>query len=182
MARRWRRGTRHGGFTLLEILVAIVVLATGITCFISLYLSSVGVADFSRNQAIAAQLAQEKLTELVNDPGAYIWEVPDSGRGTIALPSKAKDAAPEKGPFPVGVPSILPVGSKHIGQHEKNLFDRFTWDAYTDVNNKDAGYAFLTVVIRWKEPGQDRVLPLTTCVARSRIAAAGKPVDTEVKK
>ena len=183
MARRCLRDIRHRGFTLLEILVAIVVLATGITGFITLYYSSVGLADFSRNQAIAANVAQGKISELLNDPGAYIWQLRDSGQGEVLERPKQKDAnaEPSKGPYPVSAPNILPV-VKNTGQHEKALFEKFSWNAYTEISSKDAGYVFLTVVVRWKEPGQHRVLPLTTCVARSRIAAFIKPAEAEATK
>jgi general secretion pathway protein I len=68
MAASTRRGARDGGFTLIEVLVALVVLATTVVAVLQLFGGGLRLARAAGDQGDAALLASAKLAEL--EPGS----------------------------------------------------------------------------------------------------------------
>jgi general secretion pathway protein I len=73
------RSARDGGFTLLEVLVALVVLATTVVAVLQLFGGGLRLARTAGDHADAALLASAKLAEL--DPGPLIEGATDGTEG-----------------------------------------------------------------------------------------------------
>jgi len=163
------RNARPGGFTLIEILVAVAVLGIGATIFIKLFSSSQDLAETSRSRTIATSLAERQLDALQRDPGQYEWPSQALETGTMAeiLPFGG-DPDATRGFAP---PSTMPVNAA-ANARETNFMERFSWQAYARTPDAEAAYIELTVVVRWQENGRDKSLAITTSAHRSLLAEA----------
>ncbi len=163
------RRSRGSGFTLVEILVALAVTSVGITVFLSLYSSSVNLAQTSRNQSVAASLAEEQLQALRQHPGAFQWPEPDAAAGTLVEVTAKDTSDPEWRSFKP--PSVLPTNPRQSAR-EKDVYSAFSWQAFATNSAANPGQLDLTVVVRWTEAGRPRLLALTTAILRSEILLA----------
>jgi len=66
-SRRLRRG-EEGGFTLIEVLIALLVLLIGMAGILSLQLTSMKATSFSRHATEASSLAEDKVEDLRTVP------------------------------------------------------------------------------------------------------------------
>lgn len=57
-------GSVRGGFTLLEVLVAMTILATSLVVLLQNVSTSIWLSNISRDMTVAAMIAQDKMTEL----------------------------------------------------------------------------------------------------------------------
>jgi general secretion pathway protein I len=60
---------KRGGFTLLEVMVAIAILAIALTSLLGSQNQSIFAADEANFSSLSAFLAQQKMTELLAEPG-----------------------------------------------------------------------------------------------------------------
>lgn len=168
-----KRGESRG-FTLLEVLVAITVASVGVTVFISLFGSSLALAQSNRYQIVATQLANECLQAVTNTPERYSWPLGQAAPGTLVGVSPLGESANARHPVPV--PAISP-GIPLARQRNEGLYKRFSWQAYAQLPKPDAGYVEVTAVVRWDESGHERSFTLTSLVPRAAI-----PFKTEAPK
>jgi hypothetical protein len=155
---------------LIEILVALAVLSVGVTIFISLFSSSLALSQSSRNQTVAASLAEEQIQFLLHHPAQYDWHLETAKPGElieVTIPG-----ATEKH-HPCDPPGVLPV-EPSASMREQNLYDAFTWQAFRQAPSADAAYMEVTVVVRWVEAGRPRLFALTSAVPRSLITGAAR--------
>jgi len=150
---------RSGGFTLMEVLVALVVMGVGVTLFISLFSRSMDLGRASEDQRVAASLAEEQMTALLQDPGRFDWPIKS------ALPGQL---------FEIGMPGDQP-GSFHTfgaspAAGEKNYYDQFRWQAYGRLPQADSAYVEVTVVVRWTAANQSQTVALTSAAPRTSVA------------
>ena len=164
------RSTRRGGFTLIEILVAVAVLGVGATIFISLFSSSQDLAETSRSRTVATSLAERQLDAIQRDPGQYEWPSAALEAGTMAevFPVGADPEAPRG----FALPSTMPV-DKASNAREANFMERFSWQAYARKPDVEAAHIELTVVVRWQEGGRDKSLAITSSAHGSLLAGTG---------
>jgi len=159
------------GFTLLEVLVAIVVMGVGITVFVSLFGSSLALAQSNRYQNVATQLAGECLQAIVSAPEKYEWHLDAAAPGTLEVVTATGTTQ-----HPIQPPATMPA-DRRASRRDQNMYKQFSWQAYVRLPKPDAGYVELTVVVRWADKGREYVFPLTSCVPRSVI-----PAKTEATK
>ena len=166
---------RSFGFTLVEILVALTVVSVGITVIVSGYTSALALAQSSRNQAVAAALAEEQMQTLLRDPSAYDWGLQNAApnqRVPVNLRGKPWDS------YPVEPPATLPV-DRAANSREEVLYGRFSWKAFASLPAADATRVEVTMVVQWTESGRERAFALTSMIARSAITAAQTAVRAE---
>ena len=156
--------SRKAGFTLLEILVALVIMGVASSIFLTLYSASSAVAQSNRSMQAAANLAGEYLTAIIANPNQYRW--PDFDKkpygalypvlrvGDEGLPSKQADP-----------PRVRPT-NEQASEREKNFYAGFSWEAFTVLPAEDADYVEVLVNVWWQERGRDRVFSLTSCLPR----------------
>ena len=170
MVHRRPRSPCSPGFTLIEILVALAVLSVGVTIFVSLFSSSLALSQSSRNQTVAASLAEEQVQLLLHRPAQYDWHLETAKPGElveVTVPNASERY------HPCDPPSVLPV-EPSASMREQNLYDGFTWQAFRKTPSADAGYMEVTVVVRWIEAGRPRLFALTSAVPRSLITGAAR--------
>lgn len=172
-------GTRSG-FTLIEILVALAVVTTAATIFISLFGSSLTLSRFNRSQIVAASLAEEQLSAILRNSGDYIWKLDGAEPGQLvevvaadgegpaaASPAGSRGfnaAAPPSGrPFDSLV--VVPV-EPAASDREENFYGKFRWQAYAALPQPNANHVDVTVVVRWKDAGREKSVALTSSAPR----------------
>ena len=162
---------RSSGFTLVEILIALVVVSMGITILVSLFTSSLSLAQSSRNQRVAASLAEEEMRALQQNPGAYEWGLESVAPGQFA---KVEAQGKPADGYPVEPPSVLPA-ERAASARESNLYDGFSWKAFAKLPVVDAPYVEVTVTIQWTESGRERLFALTSSISRASVTRGAPP-------
>lgn len=158
----------RGGFTLVEILAALVVMGVAMTLIVRFLSASIDLNKENRRERIATAYAQEQMNELITNPSAYAWALATDGVLGEVKAKSDKDSA-------LKPPSVLP-DEKHSAarKHEANFYDGFTWKAYSKLPSPEAHYAEVVVVVSWhstsgKLIGGEKSLTLTSCVPRSAV-------------
>ena len=147
------------GFTLVELLTAMVVMGVAISIFISLYVASLDLAETRRVQGVAAKLAEEQLVAVQSNPGAFRWpDFASEGSGKLI---KLQDAQ-GKGESPVTVPTV-----ERAQNREKNLYEDCTWEMHARLPLDTSNYVEVVVIIRWESKGRPQVFTLSSTVPRS---------------
>jgi len=158
------RGHR-GGFTLLEMLIALAVMGVGVTVFIQLYSSSLTLARTSVNHRIAVEVANEQLALMQQRPEQYLWNISVPGadeRFPVTLgPDDPKAGNPAEGP------AALPA-EERARNRDAVRYAQFRWKAFGELRH-NASYYDLTVVVRWMEEGREKMLAMTSAVARDKV-------------
>ena len=159
-----RRAT--GGFTLLELLVAIAVMSVAIWVFLSFYSSAQDMNRTAVERATAVHIAEEQLQALVRNPSAFHWNIPEQAAGEV-FSIGLTEADPPAG-NPVAVPAAMPV-SRTAYQRQLNFHDKFRWAAFGRLPEPDATHFEVTVLVQWTLNGRMESVALSSSVARFRV-------------
>ena len=157
---------RRAGFTLMEILAALFVLAIAVNVMVKLFILGDTLLKTNKMTAVAASIAEEQLALLLESPDAYDWpnlEALAFGAMGQILPKGASPGHIE----PVQPPSVLPV-LQGAEQRERVLYDAFGWQAYACLPQADASHVEVTLVVRWVQEGKERSIALSSSLARKR--------------
>ncbi len=157
-----RRIHRSSGFTLIEVLVALAVVGVAVTVFFSLFSSSIRFAETSRNESIAASLAEEQLVAVCQNPSSFNWGLKAAAPGQLVTVNAS--AAGSTAQFTA--PALAA-----ISESEKNLYEQFSYKIFAKVPSAEAAYVEVIVAVEWTEAGRNRVFTLTSTVARSLVTA-----------
>ena len=159
------RGGHEGGFTLLELLAGLAVLAVATSVFITLYTISVLLATTSRNEQIALQVAESHLNDILSYPEQVTW--PDPATLVVDEPVVVMSEAKEE------LPTAMPTHDRAYDRVSAVYYD-MNWEAGLRLPQPDASYAELTVTVKWQEQRKWRVLTLTSALPRP-VAAGFAP-------
>jgi prepilin-type N-terminal cleavage/methylation domain-containing protein len=154
-----------GGFTLVEVIVALAVVGVGVTVVLSLYTNSLAINRSNRNHSIAAALAEEQLAHLRCNPGGYDWAgVLESEEGALAeLKLKPMEGGAATQGFKA--PAVVPDGAPGSAP-ERQLYEDFTWQAYVRSAARETPYIEVIMVVRWREAQRPREFALASYVPR----------------
>jgi prepilin-type N-terminal cleavage/methylation domain-containing protein len=162
----------RAGFTLLELLTALIVLGIASTILLKMFLSSQTLAKAGRTHEIAADLAQEFVTLLQDRPELFLWpSFLDEKPGT-ALPIKA---LPE-GPLASAIaepPASLPL-LRRAHDREEGTYRNFSWSATGRLPAAESNYVELNITVVWELEGRLRQFMLTSATPRPAVGGAGR--------
>lgn len=155
------------GFTLLEMLVALVVISVATSIFLNLYFASISLSKISQAQVAAAEVAQEHLAELLNDPDRFVWPEYDSDMaGTLfvlplvgAKPEEINQAQP---------PTALPT-ERRANNRDSNFYYNFTWEASGRLPEAGANYFEVLIEVTWLEDNIPHYISLSSCIPVSAV-------------
>lgn len=80
---------RRGGFTLLEMLVALTVISVGVAVFVGLFDMALTLSRNARDRSACLDIARSVLDDVARNPGDYEWPEGD-GLQQVALPAEKK--------------------------------------------------------------------------------------------
>lgn len=158
---------RRNGFTLLEMLVALAVLAVATGVIAALFNASLSLSANSRHQRIAAALAEEQLCAVVQHPDRYSWPLAQAGSLELFEVRPAKAAAAS----PLQPPSALPA-VKSAAVRTNAEYGQFQCQVYGRLPAKTARHLEVTVVVRWTDEGREKAVALTSAIPRMRVEQA----------
>lgn len=161
------RGAGNSGFTLIEVLTALVVMGVATSIFFGLFAASISLGNASRGEKVAAQLAVECLADLQTHPAQFSW--PAFGEvehgELLPIPRAGEEDAPLSQAAP---PAVMPT-EKGAHDRERNFYRDFTSEAFARLPSEGANYVDVVVVIHWVQEGRKRLLSLTSCMPRAAV-------------
>lgn len=162
---RWRNRTGHErGFSLLEMLAALVVMGVAVSIFFQLFIGAINLKESGSKARSAARIAERTLTAIKSDPTAYEWPRYEEAAPGELIPLLPKGK--ETHVAAAGQPSEQPTerrANERTAAHYTNL----TTETYTSMAAPDANYASVVVVVVWTVEGRKQAFSLTTTVPRS---------------
>ena len=173
------------GFTLIEVLVALAVVATAATILVSLFGSSLVLSRTNRSQLVAASLAEEQMESILRNSSKYVWNLDGAEPGQLVevVPAESAQAQPVStllaAPATVGRPFdrlvVAPV-EPASNAREENFYGKFRWQAYAALPQPNSKHVDVTVVVRWRDAGRDRLVAFTS--SAPRFSLGSRPVAT----
>lgn len=155
------------GFTLLEILVALGVFSIAAWIFISLFMASHAFSQASRENRIAAGLAEDQLHQIACDPSAYVWPSPSEMKP--GEPRELQVRLEKKpGPYATQVP-LAKTLNPSADRREKGLYTSYTWQAFATLPASGAAHLDVTVVVRWTFQGKEQSVTLSSAIPVSQV-------------
>ena len=161
----------RGGFTLVEVLTAIIVMSVATSMFIQLFNASVNLSDSSRSRRVAAQLAEERLVDIQSFPGKYLAETLDKEGSLVSFDDGESLALSLRDDTESGQnepPLAMPTNRRAFNR-EKNLYEGFFWEAIAHRPSEDSGFYALVVLVQWDAAGRTKYLTLTSSVPESLV-------------
>jgi prepilin-type N-terminal cleavage/methylation domain-containing protein len=159
----------RSGFTLLEVLAALVVLGVATGIFASLFVASMNLGHLSQSETVAATLAEEQLVLLRNHPQGFAWPdlaAVDPGSFAPVAPHGATE-----GLSATFLPSMMLLNQR-ANDRDHAFYERYSWQTFARLPEPDSGYLELAVVIAWAEKGKPQRFVLTSAIPRNLVEAA----------
>lgn len=160
---------RRSGFTLVELLTALVVIGVATTILLKLFTSSQSLAKSSRTHEIAAAIAEEYLTLMQARPDLFVWPSYESPNTPAAVTARENGPVPQTFAEP---PVALPL-ERRAHNRERTIYSGFNWKATALLPSEDAAYVELTVEVQWELEDRLKQFMLTTAVPRSAAEGVG---------
>jgi len=162
----------RGGFTLLELLTALIIMGVASTVLLRMFMSSMTLAKTSSTHQIAADLAEEYATTLRSRPDLFDWpKFTEEQPGTpIAITPRASGPVQNVTSEP---PAALPL-LRRANEREAGTYRDFTWNAKGRIPSADAPYIIVDVEVVWELEGRLRTFVLETAVPRSTVERAAQ--------
>ena len=168
---RQRAGSRHAGFTLVEIIFALAVLAVAVLIAVTAFLGSASLFRLNGQTQVAAALAEEQLDALIHHPTAFTWPSLSGAERGARLEIVPTGVEPVEGGYIITPPTTQAVGPSAV-RTQRNYYDAFSWTAFASPPTTGEGYIEVTVVVRWMTDGREHLFALTSPVPLSSLAPA----------
>ena len=166
----------RSGFTLVELLTAIVVMGFATTIFLRLFMASVTLAEMHRAVRVAASLAEEYMTQVLTYPGEVNWSPVFEDEAANEL---TRVAPPESVEGPAAIPTI-----ERSYIRTKNLYASYTREAWARIPKPtaealdaeaDPKYVEVVVVLRWIHDGREHFFSLTSTIPIEKVQESQSP-------
>ncbi len=166
VSQRPREYNRTRGFSLLEMLAALVVMGIAVSIFFQLFLGAVNLKDSSSKARSAARVAEKTLTQVRANPSAYEWPRYEEAVAGTLIPLLLKGEQTHVAP--AGQPAERPTDRR---ANERTLahYSNLTTETYTSMPSADSNYVEVVVVVDWTVEGRRESYSLTTTVPRSLV-------------
>lgn len=166
MCSRQSRGEirQERGFTLFEMLSALVVMGVAVSIFFQLFIGAINLKDSSSKSQSAARVAEKKLTWVRTNPEAFEWPRYEEAKPGALLPLFLEGETTHV--TQAGRPSEKPTdqrASERTLAHYKNI----TAELYTSLPAPDANHVLIVAVVVWTVEGREETFSLTTTMPRS---------------
>ena len=155
--------TWSAGFTLMEIIVALAVIAVAATIGVSMFGGSYSAGRDVTDRRVAQQIAEAVLDDLQRDPAAYKWPAATNELQLVERQDGTTNVAPPK----VSVPDSL------IQKTVRNQYALYTARSYVKLNDASPNTCELTTVVSWMRASRPHAITLTA-LAPKRVLE-GKP-------
>lgn len=155
--------TWSAGFTLMEIIVALAVIAVAATIGVSMFGGSYAAGRDVTDRRVAQQIADAALDDLQRDPASYKWPA-----ATAELQLVERQDGNNKAARPnVTVPDRL------INKTIEKQYELYTIRSYVRLNDASPNTCELTAVVSWTRASRPHAITLTA-LAPKRVLE-GKP-------
>jgi prepilin-type N-terminal cleavage/methylation domain-containing protein len=165
------------GFTLIELIMALTVLAVAIAGLVAMYGVSLEVANESRQKALAAEVASSQLAAILAAPDTFIWNY-DASSAMSLFPIVLGKEDPKAGN--VAAPPDVKLINRTIHARNELLYRKFRWKAWGRLPSPDAQSYEVTVNVQWETRGKARSLALTSSVPCHRAPASVQVPEKEM--
>lgn len=164
----------HAGFTLVELITALTVVAVALAGLIAMFGISLETARESRMKTIAAELAATQLAQLQATPESFLWEY-EEGDATTLFPIIVSEDDPKAGN--TAPPLAVNLVNRTIQARNEQLYRKFRWKAWGRLTSADAQAYEVTISVHWDIRGRNRSLTLTSSIPRHRAPEPVKPEE-----
>lgn len=153
---------RAAGFTLIEVLVALVVMSVATYVILSLFSTSVSLGREDRSRRAAYGIAEARLADCAIDPSRYEWPNSDALASGDLVEVKARgNAAANPNGEMSAIPATVPTYPA-AADREREFYGKFTSSVYArSIEGAPNVYA-ITAVVRWTQEGRKQSVSLTT--------------------
>lgn len=159
---------RRDGFTLIELIMALTVLSVALTGLIAMYGISLELANQSRQESMAAEIAESQMAMILAAPDTFRWEY-DRTAVAALFPITLGTEDPKAGNT-MEPPNVTLV---HRTIHARNelLYRKFRWKAWGRRPTADSQFCEVTVVVQWDDQAKKRTLAFTSSLEKHRVPA-----------
>ncbi len=166
-------GQRADGFTLVEVIVALTVLAVALSSLMAMYGFSLQFSNDARDQMLAAEMAEARLAALITVPEAFDWHIDVDNAATPFVITISGETSPFD-----GMASQPDVTVLNRNAHRRNalFYEHAQWHAWGQLPSPDAQAYEVTVAVAWRTRGREKSLALTSSVPQFK---APRPADAE---
>lgn len=154
------------GFTLIELIMALTVIAAALAGLVAMYGVSLEIANESRQKTLAAEVASSQLSAILAAPRTFIWNYADSDENLI-FPILSADNDPKSG-NPAAPPDIKLI-NRTVHARNELLYRKFRWKAWGRLPSPDSQAYEVTVNVQWETRGKNQSLALTSSVPCHRV-------------
>lgn len=163
----------HAGFTLVELITALTVVAVALAGLIAMFGISLETARESRMKTIAAELAVTQLAHLQATPESFLWKYEETN-ATALFPIVVSEDDPKAGNTVTPLP--VKLVNRTIQARNELLYRKFRWKAWGRLTSPDAQAYEVTINVHWDMQGRNRSLALTSSIPRHHVP---EPIDPE---
>jgi len=154
---------RPDGFTLIELITALTVLAVALAGLVAMFGISLETAKESRMKTLAAEMAATQLAEIQAMPETFVWKYNEADTAAL-FPIVLGEDDPKAGN--TAPPLNVKLVNRTIHARNEMLYRKFRWKAYGRLPSPDAQAYEVTVDVHWDSQGRNRSLALTSSVPR----------------
>jgi len=161
---------QRAGFTLIEVLAALVILSTATYILVSMFQASRAMARENQLRTIASSMAREHLVYVTQQPEQLDWPVLRPG---VLQPVPPKESAPQD-TLTNPRPSIMPA-VRQADRVQRNLYGALQTSTYVLLPAANKTFVEVVAVTEYVHQGRTYTVTLTSALPRAVVEPGGGP-------